>query len=144
MLAATPKGVIYVYSPLIQTGDYYGFVTVLDNRSSYSVYTGIAQWGNYIYVCDFSNARVETYDYSWAAVRTHQFIDPDLPNGYSPFNVYTHDNLIYVIYAKVGGSSPQINQVAIGEGLGLIDIYNLDGVLTQRLTTGGTSMLLGV
>jgi len=138
LIAATPKGVIYVYSPLIQRGLYYGFVTVLDNSDSYSVYTGITMISDYILITDLSNRRIEAFDFGWSAYRGFLFLDPSLPADYSPYNIFTYKDEIIVIYAKISlDSGPYLNQVLSGPGYGIINVFNLDGTLKLRAVTNG-------
>lgn len=141
LIAVTSKGSIYSYSPLINTTPYYGMVTVLNNSNNYSVYTGIALAENRIYVTDLANCRIEIYDFGWVPYRDLNettFIDPTLPNDYSPFNVLPYDNELIVTYAKLDPNSQPIgNKVLTGKGFGLINIFTLDGVFVRRAVSYG-------
>jgi uncharacterized protein (TIGR03118 family) len=65
----------------------------VNNSSSGAVYLGvtIAQSGgaNRLYVANFSNATVDVFDANYAAVTlpAGAFVDPELPEGFAPFNV---------------------------------------------------------
>ena len=56
-----------------------------------------------------------------------------LPKGFAPFNIVTHDGLLYVSYAKQGPSGDD----EAGPGNGFVDVYEPDGDLRQRLVTRG-------
>lgn len=60
------------------------------------------------------------------------FTDPNLPAGFVPFNVQDIGGKVYVTYAPAG----RPNQIAATPGMGLIDVYDENGVLLQRLVTG--------
>uniref|UniRef100_A0A6C0BKC2 Uncharacterized protein n=1 Tax=viral metagenome TaxID=1070528 RepID=A0A6C0BKC2_9ZZZZ len=138
LLAAAPNGNIYVYSPLIQTGIYYGFVTAIDNSASYSVYTGIAMSSNNIYVANLSNRRIDMFDFGWVANRDLIFVDPDLPEDYSPYNVFNYKDQIIVLYAKIDTTSgPYIDKVTYGKGYGIINVFSSSGQLIKRAVTNG-------
>jgi len=141
LIGVTESGSIYVYSPLIQTGSYYGMVTVLDNSDDYSAYTGITMTNNMIYIADFANRRIDVYNFGWFNQREltdDGFIDPDLPNDYSPFNILAYNNIIYVMYAQMDMSAgPPYNKIIMGQGLGIINTFTLDGQFIKRAVTGG-------
>lgn len=59
-------------------------------------------------------------------------MDPQLPFGYSPFNVQTIGGRIYVAYAKIGRTS---GRDVHGKGLGRVDEFDFDGSLTGRIAT---------
>jgi uncharacterized protein (TIGR03118 family) len=65
---------------------------------------------------------------------TGSFTDPSLPAGYAPFNIVDLGNLLYVTYALQDDAKK--DDVA-GAGHGFVDIYTTNGVLVQRLVSGG-------
>jgi len=140
LIAVTGRGTIYVYSPLIHTDDFYGMISVLNNSSGYCVYTGVSMTNNTIYIADFANQRIDAYDFGWTNLReiTERFIDPDLPKDYTPFNVYADKSKIYVLYAKIDTSSDlPYRKTLVGEGLGIINVFTLEGEFIKRAVTGG-------
>lgn len=140
LIGVTASGSIYVYSPLINTGIYYGMFTVLDNSADYAVYTGITMNTNYIYVTDFANRRIDVYDFGWASIRPSELVfnDPNLPDNYSTFNVFAYNSEIYVTYAMVDpNSGPLFNKISVGKGLGIINVFTTEGMLIRRAVTGG-------
>jgi uncharacterized protein (TIGR03118 family) len=60
------------------------------------------------------------------------FIDPNLPTGFVPFNVSDINGKVYVTYAPMGRS----NQTGAAAGQGVVDIFDENGNLLQRLITG--------
>jgi uncharacterized protein (TIGR03118 family) len=141
LIAVSSNGSIYSYSPLINTDEFYGFITVLNNSENYPVYTGIALAENRIFITDLANRRIEVYDFGWISLRAEDqigFTDPDLPDDYSPFGIMTHNNHVYVSYAKWDPAGlPQGNKILSGSGYGYINMYTLDGVLVKRLVSNG-------
>ena len=61
------------------------------------------------------------------------FVDPTLPAGFVPFNGQDIGGKVYVTYAPAGHPA----QTMATAGMGLVDAFNEDGVLQQRLVTGG-------
>ena len=72
------------------------------------------------------------FDSSFTAVNK-TFADPDLPEGYSPFNIQNIGGQLYVMYAKLGSNGDEEK----GAGLGYVDIYNPNGSLVKRLASQG-------
>ena len=111
-------------------------LTAIDDSKSHAVYTGIAlasdEGVNFLYVANFSAQKIDVYDTSWAEVEK-PFKDIYLPSGYSPFNVQTINNLLYVMYAKVGANGEEEK----GAGEGYVDIYKPNGHLVKRFITKG-------
>jgi len=87
--------------------------------------------GSRLYAADFSHATVDVYDGSFMPVmHPGAFTDPQLPNGFAPFNVQTIGDHVYVAYAK---QDPAKEDEVAGRGLGRVDVYTLDGQLVMRL-----------
>jgi uncharacterized protein (TIGR03118 family) len=61
------------------------------------------------------------------------FVDPSLPTGFVPFNVQTIGGNVYVTYAPSGRAA----QISATAGQGLVDVFDENGTLLQRLITGG-------
>ncbi len=61
------------------------------------------------------------------------FADPNLPGGFVPFNVRDIGGNVYVTYAPAGHTA----QTAATAGTGFVDVFNENGVLQQRLVSGG-------
>lgn len=111
----------------------------VNNSTTGAVYLGatIAQAGgaNFLYVADFSNASVDVFDTNYMPVMlpAGAFTDPELPEGYAPFNVQNIGGNVYVAYAQQNEDGDE--EVA-GRKLGYVDVYNGSGTLLQRVEHG--------
>jgi uncharacterized protein (TIGR03118 family) len=89
--------------------------------------------GPRLYVADFSAGVVDVYDGRFRRVITSgNFQDPQLPQGFAPFNVMVSGNRVYVAYAK---QDAQREDEVAGAGLGRVDVYSLQGTLLRRMPT---------
>jgi uncharacterized protein (TIGR03118 family) len=113
-------------------------VTV-DMSSSGAVFKGLAisngTSGPRLYATDFANNRVDVFDGSWNPVKTPgAFVDPRLPEHFSPFGIQTIGDRVFVTYGKqMAGSTDE----AHGRGLGIVDAYDLDGKFLTRVAQHG-------
>ena len=93
-----------------------------------------------LYATDFHNGKVDVFDNTFhKATVSGGFGDSTLPAGYAPFGIQAltvHDQtLIYVTYAKQDTAK---HDPVDGAGLGLINVYDTQGVLQSHLVaTGG-------
>ena len=98
-------------------------------------YTGLAiSSGNpFLYAPNFAQGRIDVFGGSFNPVSIPGgFTDPNLPAGFSPFNIQTLNSQLFVTYAPQNGGQP-----VAGAGNGIIDIFNVNGAFIQRLVTGG-------
>jgi uncharacterized protein (TIGR03118 family) len=109
-----------------------------------AIYKGIALanngTGNFLYLADFHNAKIDVLDGTFTKVTLGTggfgtFTDPNLPAGYAPFNVAAIGGKLYVAYAKQDAAAE--DEVA-GLGLGIVDVFDLNGTFQNRLISGGT------
>jgi len=111
-------------------------VTAVDDSKGGASYSGIAigqnEGNNYIYTANFGEGKIDVYDKNWAEVNM-PFQDPDLPAGYSPFNIQNVNGRLFVMYAKIANGDE-----VKGAGLGFVDIYNPDGTLARRFASRGS------
>ncbi len=89
---------------------------------------------NFLYVANFSENKIEVLDKNWEEV-DKPFTDPDLPAGYSPWNIQNIDGKLYVMYAKHGTNPGEV--VSSAPGNGFVDIYNPDGSFIKRFISAG-------
>jgi len=73
-------------------------------------------------------------DFKPVTLSAGAFTDSNLPKGYAPFNVADLNGKIYVTYAKQNLSK---HDDVAGAGLGVVDVYNLDGTGEKRLVSNG-------
>jgi uncharacterized protein (TIGR03118 family) len=102
--------------------------------------------GDFLYAADFRSNRIEVFDAGFtqqtASGTKFAFSDPHLPAGYAPFGMLALADTragttqIYVTYAR---QLPGHDVPAIGAGLGLVNVFDVNGRLLRRLVSpGGT------
>ena len=108
------------------------------DHSSGASYLGVALANDgsdfFIYAANFAQNRIDVFDENWNQVNTKPFVDPDLPAGYSPFNIQIiSDGKLYVMYAKKDATGKR----EIGPGNGYINVFNTNGTLLKRFASKG-------
>jgi len=89
----------------------------------------------YLYAANFGTGAVDVIKGSAASQNlAGSFSDPNLPSGYAPFNVQNLGGSLYVTYAK---QQPNSADEMAGPGLGIVDRFDLQGQLINRVATGG-------
>ena len=132
---ATEQGLIVGWNAAAgQTG-----VVLQDRSATGAIYKGLAiatrSQGPLLYGANFSAGKIDVFDGSLNAVSLPGgFIDPSIPAGFAPFNIQNLNGSLYVTYAKQ--DAKRHDDVA-GPGNGYVDIYDLNGLLLQRLVSGG-------
>jgi len=112
-------------------------VKKIDNSPGAS-YLGIAMANAgsdfFIYAANFAQNKIDVFDKNWNQVNNKPFIDPDLPAGYSPFNIQIiSDGKLHVMYAKKDATG----KTEIGPGKGYINVFSTDGTLLKRFASKG-------
>jgi uncharacterized protein (TIGR03118 family) len=112
---------------------------VVDGNGSGASYTGLAIEKNgansYILAANFNAASVDLYETEFAHIAlAGHFTDPDVPQGYAPFNVHVLNNQVYVMFAMQtpGGGPP-----TTGAGAGYVSVFDLNGNLLHHAIAGG-------
>jgi uncharacterized protein (TIGR03118 family) len=111
------------------------------NNSASAVYTGLAiasnGSGTFLYAANalpssqHPNGTIDVFDQNFAPIQLQgSFTDPNLPAGYSPYNIQTVGGLLLVTYALPPTSPPKVGQ-------GFVDIYDTNGNLIRRLISHG-------
>jgi len=113
-------------------------VIMADRSAAGAVYKGLATAtrsdGPLLYAADFGNGRVDVFDGNMNLVSLPgAFRDPAIPTGFAPFNIENLGGSIYVAYAK---QDPDHHDDVAGAGNGYLDVYDLNGLLLQRLVAG--------
>lgn len=112
-------------------------LTMID-RSTTARYTGLGISGSgasaRLYAANFNSGAIDVFDGGFAQLAGTGFVDPTLPAGWSPFNVQTLGNAVYVTYAPV---DPSTGEELAGAGNGIVDVYDVAGNFQRRLATGG-------
>jgi uncharacterized protein (TIGR03118 family) len=90
--------------------------------------------GPRIFATDFHNGAIDVFDSAWHPVSDAGFVDPFLPRHFAPFGIQTIGDRIFVTYAKQQAGS---DDEAHGQGLGLVDEFDLMGHLRGRVAQFG-------
>ena len=134
-----PAELIYVTSDGTISGWNGGLLAVKKvDRSSAASYLGVAvaNVGSdfFLYAANFAQNRIDVFDKNWNLVNDKPFVDPNLPAGYSPFNIQViGDGKVYVLYAKKDATGKK----EIGPGNGYINIFSPDGTLIKTFASKG-------
>ena len=104
-----------------------------------NVYKGLAGANiggtEYAYLANFRSGAVNVLKGDPSAPNlSGTFLDPNLPAGYAPFDVQNLGGVLYVTYAVQDGAK---KDDVPGAGNGIVDAFDLQGNLIQRLVTKG-------
>jgi uncharacterized protein (TIGR03118 family) len=104
-----------------------------------AVYKGLALAStgsaNFLYATDFVGGKIDVFDATFTKVSMPGgFVDPALPNGFSPFNVQNVQGHLIVTYAR---REDDEDDETAGPGLGAVDEYDPTGHLLRRIATRG-------
>ena len=115
-----------------------GTAATQEAAASGAVFKGLAiattPAGPRIFATDFHNGAVDVFDAAWKPVPHAGFFDPFLPRHFAPFGIQTIGDRIFVTYAQQQAGS---DDEAHGQGLGLVDEYDLMGRLRARVAQYG-------
>jgi len=90
---------------------------------------------NFLYALDFFNAKVVVLDRTFTPVTlAGNFTDPNLPSGWAPYNIRNINGQLFIAYAKQNAAK---KDSVHGPGLGIVDIFDLNGNFIKRLVTMG-------
>jgi uncharacterized protein (TIGR03118 family) len=100
-------------------------------------YTGLAinSTGTMLYAAnDNGTGSIQVFNGSFTNVTAPgEFVDPNLPSGFVPFNVEDIGATVYVTYAPSGHA----NQVDAPAGSGVVATFTESGTFIKNLVTGG-------
>src|SRR5262245_11185400 len=100
-----------------------------------AIYDGLASGdfggAHFLYAADFHNGKIDVIDGQFRRVALGAnafgtFADPNLPQGFAPFNIQNIGGRLYVTYAKQDATGTR--DVA-GPGNGFIDVFDTSGHL---------------
>ena len=110
-----------------------GLTSTVEVATPGAAYTGLAINSAQTRLYAASATAINVFDSNFSPVNLPGgFLDPNLPAGLVPFNVQNVSGNILVTYAPNGLAA----QRAATAGAGVVDVFNDDGVLLQRLVTG--------
>ena len=115
---------------------------MVDNSSSGAVYYGLAVSATttnatpMLYAANFKTGGIDVFDTNYKPVTLPgtPFVDPQVPSGYAPFNIWNLGGKLYVMWAKQNANKTFASS---GAGNGAVSIFDLNGVLVQHVATGG-------
>jgi len=91
--------------------------------------------GPELFAADVANGTVDVFNKNFASMSTPgEFRDPKLPTGYAPFGIQLLGGKIYVSYGKQNAAK---TDVVPGAGLGVVDVYTVNGKLLHHLVSNG-------
>ena len=123
-----------------------GTQAVVAHDSPTAVFKGVALANNgsanFIYATDFHNKKVVVFDRSFTPTTVSGgFADAALPADYAPFGIRAlqvqGETRIVVTYAKqdTAGSA-----AVVGAGLGIVNVFDVNGVLVKHLVGAGSEL----
>lgn len=131
---ATEDGIVAAWG----TGN--NATAVVNNFASNAVYKGLAiandGTGNFLYVTNFRQSRIDVFDKNFNPVSGKAFNDPGIPSDYGPFNIRAIDGWLYITYAK--HLAPDNHDDQAGPGNGFVDVFKPDGSFVRRFASHGT------
>jgi uncharacterized protein (TIGR03118 family) len=107
-----------------------------------AVYKGLAFGvnvnGDFIYATNFRAGTIDVFDHNYKPATTMDiagdFVDPDIPAGFAPFDIKAIDGELFVTYAK---QNAQRHDDVAGPGNGFVDVFDTDGHLLRRFASRG-------
>jgi uncharacterized protein (TIGR03118 family) len=108
-----------------------GTTAEIEASTAGASYTGLAianvNGSSFIYAADQNGSGIHIFNSSWQDIGVFGS-DPNLPAGYTPFNVQTIGSVLYVTYADQNSTSA---------GNGVVDEFDTSGNFIKRVATGG-------
>ncbi len=135
-LFATQSGTISGWNAAVDAGN---AKIMIDRSGSGAVYKGLALGSNdsgpLLYAANFAAATIDVFDGAFQPTTVSGgFADSNLPAGFAPFNIRRIGRKLYVTYALQDDAK---QKDLPGDGNGLIDIFDMNGNLIQRLVSNG-------
>lgn len=133
-------GTISGWAPTVDAAN---AVIAYDDGSGNAGYTGLAiadnEGAGTLYAADFRNGKVDVFDQNFQKISaTGGFADSTLPAGYAPFGIQAvaldTTTVIVVAYAQRDETS---GDEVVGEGLGVVNVFDLNGTLIRHLVPEG-------
>jgi uncharacterized protein (TIGR03118 family) len=129
-------GVISGWSPTVDSTN---AIIAIDDGEEGAVYKGAALGessnGTRLFVTNFSEDSVDVYDDTFTEVEDEDaFVDPSIPDTFSPFGIENINGLIYVAYAKRDRAG---EDDVPGPGHGYVSVFDTDGNFIQSLISRG-------
>jgi uncharacterized protein (TIGR03118 family) len=115
----------------------------MDNSSA-AAYKGLALVVTptiQLYAANFKSGGIDVFDAQFKPVTlpAGSFVDPKVPTGFAPFNIWNIGGKLYVAYAKQDANK---KFDVPGVGNGYVSVFDSTGKLLTSLVAGGTGSLL--
>ncbi len=107
---------------------------MVDNSAAGASYTGLGldPVTPRLYGANFASGKIDVFDGKFTPTTVAGgFVDPTLPAGYNPFNIWNLGGKLYVMYAKQGSAG----NPGPG-GTGYVDVFDTSGNFLQRAASG--------
>jgi len=110
-----------------------GTTATVQATTAGAAYTGLAlannSSGNFLYAANFAGGLIDVFNSTFApATLSGSFSDPNLPTGYTPYNIQNINGNLYVEYS-MGFTK--------GAGLGIVDEFDSNGNFIRRVVSAG-------
>jgi uncharacterized protein (TIGR03118 family) len=94
-----------------------------------------------LYAANFKSGGIDVFDAQWKPVTlaAGAFVDPKVPAGFAPFNIWNIGGKLYVAYAKQDAAK---KFDVPGRGNGYVSVFDSTGKLLQSLVSGGSGSVL--
>jgi uncharacterized protein (TIGR03118 family) len=146
---ASEDGAISGWNPTLPPGPPPATMAEIEkNNNPGAVYKGLAI-SNFdsgtgpgtLYAANFRAGTIDAFDSSFnqTLAGPGDFVDPNLPAGYAPFNDKVINGELYVTYAVQDALK---HDDVPGQGHGIVDIFNLNGAFDERLVSNGPTSAL--
>jgi len=134
---ATEDGTVSGWNPFVPAFLSTTAIRKVDNSATGAVYKGLAigsnASGNFLYAANFHDGTIDVFDKNFAlASLAGSFSDPDIPDGFAPFNIQNLDGQLYVTYAKQ--DADKRDDVA-GKGNGFVTVFDTEGNFIRRIAS---------
>ncbi len=131
---ATESGTIQGWNPDVDRDHAIVAATKKD-----AVYKGLTQirtrTRNLLLAADFFHGTVDVYNKNFKLQKRPKFVDPNIPDGFSPFNVQRIGHKVFVTYAKQDPEDP--GEEVKGAGLGFVSFFTSRGGFIHRFHSRG-------
>ncbi|MBZ5721378.1 MAG: TIGR03118 family protein [Acidobacteriia bacterium] len=135
-LFVTEDGTMSGWNPMV---DPTNAILAVDNSAQGINYKGMEignnGTANFLYLANFFTGKIEVYDRNFKLTTlSGNFTDPHLPASFAPFNIRNINGQLFISYAK---QNAQKSDAVFGAGLGLVDIFDMNGNFVKRYLSKG-------
>jgi uncharacterized protein (TIGR03118 family) len=113
--------------------------TLFNNSGALAVYKGLAistiGTNSYLYAANFRSGLIDVFPSTGAPALTGNFVDPNIPAGFAPFNIQNIGGQLYVTYAMQDAAK---HDDVPGPGNGFVSVFNTNGTFVKRLVSDGS------